>query len=244
MNKNKLYGAILGDIAGKKYEYKFQGDLPLLTEINIHPIDSSYSDDTIMTLASARSIMYNTNIEHEYKFWANRYPSYGFGKGFLEWCKTPPGTIGESWANGCLMRISPFIWETDFSDYQFETLLPSIITSHNHIESKKACHTLFKLYKLSVDKQLRHYPVKPWENFEVKAIPTIEFVRDVFYASSSTQEAIRIAISCGGDTDTTASIVGELSNFHRKDLTKEDTEFVEIMLSTELRQILKEFNSY
>lgn len=68
MNKNKLYSAILGDIAGKRYEYKNQEIIPSINEINIYPVDSTYSDDTIMTLASARSIMYNTNIEHEYKF--------------------------------------------------------------------------------------------------------------------------------------------------------------------------------
>ncbi len=235
MVKNKLYGAILGDIAGKKYEYKHQGDLPLLDEINIHPIDSCYSDDTIMTLASARSIMYGTDIEHEYKFWANRYSDYGFGKGFMEWCKTPPGTVNDSWANGCLMRISPFIWEQEF-----DLMRASIATSHNHNDSYQACKILWDAYQYN-DLQLFPKP-KLWKEFEVKAIPTMEFVNQVFYASSSTQEAIKIAISCGGDTDTTASIVGELSNYKRNDLTKEDTEFVEMMLSTELCQILKEFN--
>lgn len=231
---NKLYGAILGDIAGKKYEYKLQGDLPLLEEINIHSINSSYSDDTIMTLASARSIMYNTDIEHEYKYWANRYSTYGFGKGFIDWCKTPPGTINDSWANGCLMRISPFIWNK--LEYQ---MFRSVQTSHNHEDSIDACRELWNVYFSDAD--IISKP-KPWKEFEVRAIFTIQFVEQVFYASSSTQEAIKIAISCGGDTDTTASIVGELSNYKRNDLTKEDTEFVEMMLSTELRQILKEFN--
>jgi ADP-ribosylglycohydrolase len=237
MNKNKLYGAILGDIAGKKYEYKHQGDLPLLDEINIHPINSTYSDDTIMTLASARSIMYGTDIEHEYKFWTNRYSPYGFGKGFLEWCKTPPGTVNDSWANGCLMRISPFMW----TDFMYSAMIQSIKTSHNHPDSIKACDELFDAYQYN-DSEVLGKP-KPWKEFEVRAIPTMEFVKQVFYASSSTQEAIKIAISCGGDTDTTASIVGELSNYKRNDLTKEDTEFVEMMLSTELLEILKKFNS-
>lgn len=237
MVKNKLYGAILGDIAGKRYEYKNQEIIPSINEINIHPVNSTYSDDTIMTLASARSIMYNTDIEHEYKFWANRYKDYGFGKGFMEWCKTPPGTINNSWANGCLMRISPFIWENDY-----DAMICSVLTSHNHHESIKACEILWKEYKYT-NVTLFSKP-KVWQNFEVKALPTIEFVQDVFFASSSTQEAIKIAISCEGDTDTTASIVGELSNYHRNDLTKEDTEFIEMMLSTELCQILKEFNNY
>lgn len=237
MVKNKLYGAILGDIAGKKYEYKNQDKIPLIDQINIHPIDSSYSDDTIMTLASARSIMYDTDIEHEYKYWANRYSTYGFGKGFMNWVKTPPGTINDSWANGCLMRISPFIWQNDFDKMRW-----SIATSHFHIDSYQACCMLWDSYHYN-NLQLETKP-KYWEEFEVKAIPTIKFVKQVFYASSSTQEAIKIAISCGGDTDTTASIVAELSNYHRNDLTKEDIEFVEMILSTELKQILKEFNKY
>lgn len=240
MVKNKLYGAILGDIAGKKYEYKHVGELPTIDEINIHPIDSSYSDDTIMTLASARSIMYNTDIEHEYKYWTNRYELYGFGKGFFKWCQTPPGTVNNSWANGCLMRISPFCWIDDY-----DAMIRSVRTSHNHNDSIEACKQLFNSYIWNIHKTKSFFDSpKPWKKFEVKALPTIEFVKQVFYASSSTQEAIKIAISCGGDTDTTASIVAELSNYHRNDLTKEDVEFVEMMLSTELKQILKEFNEY
>lgn len=240
MVKNKLYGAILGDIAGKRYEYKNQEIIPSINEINIHPVDSTYSDDTIMTLASARSIMYNTDIEHEYKFWANRYATYGFGKDFMEWCKTPPGTINNSWANGCLMRISPFCWEDDF-----DAMNRSIYTSHNHKDSYEACKILWNQYTRNIHKTKSLFDApKLWEEFEVKALSTIEFVKQVYYASSSTQEAIKIAISCGGDTDTTASIVGELSNFHRNDLTKEDTEFVENMLSNELLTILKKFNNY
>lgn len=243
MVKNKLYAAILGDIAGKRYEYKNQKIIPSINEINIHPVDSTYSDDTIMTLASARSIMYNTNIEHEYKFWANRYATYGFGKGFMEWCKTPPGTINNSWANGCLMRISPFCWEDDY-----DSMMRSIETSHNHKDSYIVCNELYHLYiNDNILNEFTNHPYfkpEPWKEFEVRAIPTIEFIKKVFFASSSTQEAIKIAISYGGDTDTTASIVGELSNFHRNDLTKEDTEFVESMLSNELLTILKEFNNY
>lgn len=235
MSKNKLYGAILGDIAGKRYEYKNQSEIPSIDKMDLHSMDSCYSDDTIMTVASARSIMYNTDIEHEYKFWANRYSTYGFGKGFMEWCKTPPGTVNNSWANGCLMRVSPFIWEDDF-----DAMNRSIDTSHNHEDSYEACKMLWNQY-IHKTKSLFDVP-KPWREFEVKAIPTMEFVKQVYHASSSTQEAIKIAISCGGDTDTTASIVGELSNYHRNDLTKRDVEFVEMMLSTELCKLLKEFN--
>jgi ADP-ribosylglycohydrolase len=234
MNKNKLYGAILGDIAGKKYEYKHVGELPEKHLIDLHPMDSSYSDDTIMTLASARSLMYGTDIEHEYKYWANRYELYGFGKGFLEWCKTPPGTINDSWANGCLMRISPFIWEQEF-----DLMRASIATSHNHEDSYYACKELYGMYNHSRCTITRP---KVWEEFEVRAIPTIRFVKQIFHATSSTQEAVKLAISCGGDTDTTASIVAELSNYHRNDLTKEDVEFVEMQLSLELLTILKKFN--
>lgn len=236
--KNKLYGAILGDIAGKKYEYKNQNEIPSIDKIDIHPVNSLYSDDTIMTLASARSIMYNTDIEHEYKFWANRYKDYGFGKGFLEWCKTPPGAITNSHANGCLMRISPYFW----LNYTWEHTL----ISHNHPDCITSCNILEQLYHEDINHPYwyptRHNKPIPWKEFEVKALPTIEFVKNVFYSTSSTQEAIKLAISCGGDTDTTASIVGELSNYHRNDLTKEDVEFVESMLSDELLKILKKFN--
>lgn len=51
MSKTKLYGAIYGDIVGRKYEYKFEGNIP--DDINMFPKNASISDDTLMTLASA-----------------------------------------------------------------------------------------------------------------------------------------------------------------------------------------------
>jgi len=212
---NKLYGAILGDIVGKKYEYKNSLKLPEAKLIEMHPKDSSISDDSIMTLASARSILYHTNIEHEYKYWGNKYKEFGFGKGFLEWIKTPPGTTNDSWANGCIMRISPYFWRTPIMGINSKG---SVTTSHNHKDSIEAARILEDLYFRGV----LDIPNKPvaWKNFEVAALPTIEFVKSIFYHTSSTKEAIQLAVSLGGDTDTTASIVGELSNYHRSILSQ------------------------
>ena len=234
INRNKLYGAILGDLAGQPYEFNNeQGIYPV--KCNLHNEASKITDDTIMTLASARSIFCNSDIEHEYKYWGNRYASCGFGKSFTKWLKTPPNTIAHSWGNGSVMRISPFLWLNDE-----DAARDSINTSHRHVDSYVAADLLIALYD-DLEIVDYKYPAK-WEHFEVNSIKTMLFVRDVFMSTSSTHEAIQLAVSLGGDTDTTASIVGELSNHHRNDLTEEDIKFVESKLDLFQLQTLSNFN--
>lgn len=230
--KNKLYGAILGDAAGLPYEGMLQ-DLPNLEDIQLHFKPTRISDDSILTLASARSIIHNTNIEHEYKYWANKYPNSGYGAGFRVWRNTPPGTIGNSYGNGVLMRLSPFIWSASGR-------ISKSLTSHSHKDSKLAVGKLIDLYAGNGNKTALE--PQPFKIFTAKALDTVHFVESVFFNTSSTHEAIKVAVSCGGDTDTTASIVAELSNFHRNDLTKEDKDYVESLLDPFQLYVLKTFN--
>jgi ADP-ribosylglycohydrolase len=78
----------------------------------------------------------------------------------------------------------------------------------------------------------------------VKAKDTFRFCQSVFiyYNDKNTHDAIKKVVSCGGDTDTNASIVGELLNYHLQDLTREDIRYVESMLDPYLLDILKRFN--
>lgn len=86
-NFNKLYGAILGDLAGQPYEYHFEGDF---SDFNIHNPNSHITDDTIMTLASADAVLHNIPFAEAYRAWYLMYPDdkYGYGDNFKAWCKS------------------------------------------------------------------------------------------------------------------------------------------------------------
>ena len=63
IKKNKLYGAILGDLAGQPYEFPILTHFPDIKDINLHNPNSVFTDDTLMTLATAKSIMLPRNMK-------------------------------------------------------------------------------------------------------------------------------------------------------------------------------------
>lgn len=84
--------------------------------------------------------------------------------------------------------------------------------------------------------------VNKFEKFDVTAKGTIDFIGYAYMYSNSTYETIEAVVKCGGDTDTNASIIGELMNYTFNDLTKEDCEYVESKLDSFLLDILIKFN--
>lgn len=243
---NKLYGAILGDLCGQPMELqRYTGD------VVIHNPDSHITDDTVMTLATAYAIMNKTTFESAYKYFGKMYNTdgkngLGYGSAFAEWIYNDFGKLNNSFGNGCLMRMSPIIYAAETEREMDFMIAASCYNSHAHIDSYTSCLALKDLY-LGMTLYLPDArEIVPFTSFKVRAIPTIDFVSNVYMnmitKGMTTQECILAAVHCGGDTDTNASIVGELCNAQRNDLTDEDVAYVESKLDTFLLSVLKEFN--
>lgn len=238
--KYKLYGAILGDLAGQPYEFPtMKGPY---TNVKIHNKESHFTDDTLMTLATARAILDNISFEQAYKEMFSMYQGDYYGKGFVEWAKTPMGTIGGSYGNGVIMRISPLMYIENKKQSR-NKIIESVLTSHATQISLSASLQLLRLYnkktKLTSNKQVK---IKPFEKFEVRADKTFDFIKSLNKNYFSTHSAIIKAIECGGDTDTNASIIGELMNYTYNDISKRDVTYVNSKLDPYLLEILREFN--
>jgi ADP-ribosylglycohydrolase len=248
MKNNKLYGAILGDLAGQPYEFPILTHFPDIKDINLHNPNSSFTDDTLMTLATAKSILDNQPIEDAYKEVGLKYVGDYYGKDFKLWLSSAPETKGISWGNGCIMRISPYMYLNDSKHDIKLKVFESCITSHNCAVSLLACNELTDLYgtkpyilkSLTRDNEL--LVNDKFIKFAVKADDTLTFCRDIFETNTSTHFAIKKAISCGGDTDSNASIIGELMNYTYQDLKQEDIDYVDSKLDPFLLKILKRFN--
>jgi ADP-ribosylglycohydrolase len=247
MNKkrNALYGAIYGDIIGRKYEFPKMQSFPKVESIEAFPEEGGFTDDTLMTLASASYLLGDFNsIEEAYKFIGLKYEGDYYGQGFKDWLKTPRGTINNSYANGSLMRISPFMY---FPDSELNSI-KSCLCSHNNEESISSVVRLNHLYKGFGYRQISTSIVnenifKKFEFFNIKALDTIKFIEEAYWYSNNTSETIKKVISFGGDTDTNASIIGELMNFTFNDLSEDICNYVESKLDEYLLDILKRFNN-
>lgn len=238
MKKYKLYGAILGDLAGQPHEFPAKGGPR--ENIILHNSESKFTDDTIMTLATAACLLSKfNNFEEAYKTIGYKYNGDHYGKMFKEWITTPSGTQLNSFGNGCLMRISPIMYLSD-KEKILPTILDSVLTSHRNEISIKSCISLYEEY---IGNGLPFYDkIKPFKKFTSRADDTLNFCVNLAKQFDNTEECIIKAIEQGGDTDTNASICGELCNFRFNDLTKESIEYVESKLDPYLLSILIEFN--
>lgn len=234
MTKFKLYAAILGDLCGQPYEFKKDN---YNKPIRLHNPDSHITDDTIMTLASADAVLNRGSLEDTYKRWGARYSGDYYGAGFRSWLNTPKGTRNPSYGNGCLMRMSPFM----YTDTPLLYAMDSLSHSHYNEQSYQAVLKLYKAYK--------EFPIswttdsiKDFEKFEVEAGKTADFCINVARQYTNIQGAILRTVGCGGDTDTNASIVGELLNFKFGGITEMDVDYVESNLDYYQLSTLREFN--
>lgn len=238
---NKLYGAILGDLCGQPYEFPIM--VGPYTNVNIHNPISVITDDTLMTLATANAMLEDITFEEAYKDMGLRYPGDHYGSAFKQWINDPIGTIGKSYGNGCLMRISPLMYLNDTNEIKLK-VIDSCICSHMNTISISSCLDLIDLYKSARYRLWMRLgrEIVPFDRFKVKADDTFNFVKTCYNESLTLHEAIITAVECGGDTDTNASIVGELMNYTWNGITDSDIIYVESKLDKYLLDILQKFN--
>ena len=244
-----MLGAIIGDVAGSYYEvlevtYKkehhtnrsFEERIKILSNnIPLFTDNSSYTDDTVLTLALFDAIINGNNDYEKYlKEYGNKEISLGmdkygrsrFGKGFLNWLSGE--SEGDSSGNGAAMRISPVGYLFDDLESVKEEARKATIPSHNHEDAIKAATSVAtSIYLLrngySKD-QLKEYIIENYYEldydledlqknytFSSKCVDSVPQSLFVFLESNDFEDAIRKALSIGGDADTIAAIVGSLA---------------------------------
>ena len=227
-----MFGAVVGDVVGSAYEFHNvkTKEFKLFTE------NSCFTDDTILTCATAEWLLTGKSAEQVLKKWGNRYKNRyyengkipPFGKGFSRWLET--GIPYQAKTNGCVMRISPIgLMEKDLTEALKKACVLTNLT-HNHPESLKYVsmyiETMFLLKKGMDTHRIKEKLSKKYECDLIKSIDEIRPNYDKFYVSCknsvpqaiisaldavSFEDAIRNAISLGGDSDTLACMAGGIA---------------------------------
>jgi len=157
-----MLGAIAGDIIGSVYEFKNTNDYNFL----LFSENSKFTDDTILTIAQADSIINNKDwisTLHEY---FDKYTNYGYGGGFQTWALNKSREPYNSYGNGSAMRISPIAWYytktslTKKINYDIEIILDkakqSAEVTHNHPEGIKGAQAIALCIFLSLYNWTKH----------------------------------------------------------------------------------------
>lgn len=219
-----MIGAIIGDIIGSVYE----GRPVKTTQFNLFNEHSHYTDDTVLTIAIAHSILERKDYKSSLKDFGKNYTA-GYGAGFYNWVHSHNDAPYNSWGNGSAMRVSPIGFAFDTSEEVLSESKKSAEVTHNHPEGIKGAQaTAFSIFLARNGASKNEIKKSISERFSYDLSRTIEGIRPEYYFKISCQEsvpesiiaflesndfesAIRNAVSLGGDADTMACIAGGIA---------------------------------
>ena len=222
-----MYGAIVGDVVGSYYEHfpTKQTDFDLFRE------DSSVTDDSVLTIAVADWIMHRTKrrgLAHFFHDYVKRYPQAGYGGTFIKWARAREFESYGSWGNGSAMRVSPVAYAVDTLKEVLELAAETANVTHSHEEgvrgAKATAGAVFLARTGASKSDIRNFAVesgydlskslaeiRPEYGFDVSCAGSVPQSIVAFLESESYEDAIRLAISLGGDADTMACIAGSIA---------------------------------
>lgn len=227
-----MLGAIIGDIVGSRFEWHNIKS----KEFVLFTPDCRPTDDSIMTLAVAKAIL---SCEGDYSSLANqavacmqelgrRYPNAGYGGRFKRWLSTPHPQPYVSYGNGSAMRVSPCAYAADTLDGAKALAKAVTEVTHNHPEGVKGAEATVAAIFLALHgsgiAEIRNYisenyypmeftldEIRPSYAFDVSCQGSVPQAITAFLESTGFEDAIRSAISIGGDSDTIAAITGSIA---------------------------------
>lgn len=250
-----MIGAIAGDIIGSVYEWN-----PIKTkDFSLFTDRSTFTDDSVLTIALAETILTGKPFGENLKIFFRQYPGRGYGMGFSRWAQSPSLKPYGSWGNGAAMRISPVGFAFDDLDTVLKKAEEFTAVTHDHPEGIKggqsvaAAIFLARSGKSKEDIQKfmethfgydlsRHVDeIRPSYSFDESSQGTVPQAIRSFLDSTDFEDAIRTAVSLGGDSDTLACITGGIAQAFYGGIPKWIEERVYSILDERLGSITREF---
>lgn len=256
-----MLGAIIGDIVGSRFEWNNDKtkDFEFLTYRNF------FTDDTVMSLAIAKALLESKNdysdlgmlaIKHMQEI-GRKYPEAGYGVMFNDWLFSDNPKPYNSFGNGAAMRVSSC--GIVAKSIEEAKLLSKKVTevTHNHPEGIKGAEAVaVAIYLARTGKNIleirdyinKHYykmifkldDIREKYEFNETCQETVPQAIEAFLESKSFEDAIRNAISIGGDSDTIAAITGSIASAYYG-IPTDIRKHVVTYLDEQLLKILLEF---
>jgi len=252
-----MLGAIAGDIIGSVYE-----GFPIRKEdFPLFGAGCSFTDDTVLTIATADCLLNKRDYRSAYVEYGRQYPGAGFGGSFIHWIFSDKPKPYYSWGNGAAMRVSPVGFACQSLEGVLREAKKSAEVSHNHPEGVKGAQATAAAVYLArtgknKDEIKKHIQdtfaydlsrtladIRPDYHFDVSCQGSVPESIISFLESESVEDAIRKAVSLGGDSDTMACIAGGIAHAYYKNIPQHIVEEVAKILPSGFKTIVKEFES-
>lgn len=228
-----MIGAIIGDVAGSRFEF----DNHKSKEFELFSPDCFFTDDSVMTLAVAKALIpfkgfpvlaeFKSRLVDTMHEVGTRYPNCGYGGHFGEWIRKGLTEPYGSYGNGSAMRVSPVGWFCSTLEECEALAAASAEVTHDHPEGVKGAVSvagaIFLAREGGTMEDIKKYAARfynvdftldeireEYDFYEIcqRSVPQ---AFEAFFESVDFEDAIRNAISIGGDSDTIAAITGSIA---------------------------------
>lgn len=229
-----MIGSIIGDIVGSVYEFANikTKEFPLFGH------KCNYTDDTVMSVATADWLLHGGHISHYFAVYGAKYrcPKGGYGGGFHRWLRETNSKgyahAYNSCGNGAAMRVGPVGWIGDKPEPILEKAYENAVVTHNHPEGIKGAQAVaLAIYYARHKAGKKYIRAELMKDFGYDLNFTCDDIRDTytwgslcqdtvpqaivaFLDSTDFEDSIRNAVSLGGDSDTLACIAGSIAEAH------------------------------
>lgn len=222
-----MLGTVIGDIIGSVYEfknYRSKGFEPLF-----HP-QARFTDDTVCTVAIADALVRGADPKSTLIAWCRQYAENGgWGKRFAQWFLDDDPRPYGSWGNGAAMRVSPVGFLANNEEELLAWSDAATTITHNHPDGVDSAHAVsLAIYWALRKTSPKEIAARLTERFSYDLNTTPDMIRPSYVRtesavgsvpqaivcalhSKSYEDAIRTAISIGGDSDTIAAITGGIA---------------------------------
>ena len=271
--RNGMIGAIVGDIAGSRFEWHNRKSKRFTflkgEHESRHPC--RFTDDTVMTIAVADAILkwkksgggsyeaLSAETVRSLQAFGRQFPHAGYGGSFRRWLRDDDPQPYNSWGNGAAMRVSACGWAGRTLDEVKAMSRAVTEVTHNHPEGIKGAEATavatFLAWTGKSMEEIRevvvrdYYPldftideIRPTYRFDVSCQGSVPQALEVFFESTSFEDAIRNAISIGGDSDTIGAICGAVAGAYYGVPGDIRTQ-AEAFLDDRLLKVLRDFES-
>ena len=232
-----MYGAILGDMIGAPYEFD-RGDKT--KDFTLFTSESQFTDDTVITLAVAEGLLDSLGgsdeeireaVTQSMQKWGRRYPHPmgGYGGRFSGWLRAENPQPYGSFGNGSAMRVSAAGWLGGTLEETLRLARLTAEVTHNHPEGIKGAEAtagvIFLARTGNSKDEIRRFvtrefgydlsrtcdEIRPTYYHKESCQETVPEATTAFLESTDFEDAIRTAVSLGGDCDTLACITGSIA---------------------------------
>lgn len=254
--KNILLGAIAGDVIGSVFEWN-----PLkTTHFPLLNPNCFLTDDTVMTVAVADSLLHHLDYVTAFHYWGRKYPDADYGGNFGRWLQEKDTKPYNSWGNGSAMRVGPVGWFFNTMESVLRNAEKCAAVTHNHPEGIKGAQAVAAAIFLAREGQSKDtirqfirgnigYPldrtldeIRPHYGFDESCQGTVPEAIQAFLESDDFESAIRLSISLSGDADTLACIAGSIAGAFYGEIPEEIARFVRSKLPEDILAVVDMFD--